>query len=141
MNRSALFLSVIVISIANGATGFERKNLPAGSKDGRLILAALRAPVEKELKRQVVIKVWKFNLKNGWAFLNGVPQQANGKPMDYQGTRYKEMQDEGHFDDGISALLRQKGTTWQVITYSIGHTDVVYGDWAAKFGAPAELFK
>src|SRR5262245_3042613 len=62
----------------------------SGSPERKAIVDALRAPVEKDLRRKVVFKIDHLKLQDGWAFLIGRPQQPDGKRMDYRGTQYEE---------------------------------------------------
>lgn len=107
----------------------------------KAIADALRVPVQTELKKSVVFKIEHLKVQNGWAFLRGVPQRPDGKPMDYSNTPYRRQKSLGMFDDQISALLRQEGGQWAVVTYNIGATDVVYLDWAEKYKAPPAIFE
>ena len=107
----------------------------------KAIADALRAPVEKKLKKSVVFKIDHLKVQGGWAFLRGVPQRPDGKPMDYGDTPYREQKELGMFDDQISALLKKEGGKWVVVTYDIGATDVVYLDWAEKYKAPPAIFE
>ncbi len=42
--------------------------------------------MQKQVKRPVVFKVDHLRVRGEWAFLTAVPQQPNGKPIDYCGT-------------------------------------------------------
>jgi hypothetical protein len=134
-----------VKSLGPGPTGPRaegRPHTPAPQTAERKAIAhALRAPVEKELKKRVVFKIDHLKVLDGWAFLRGVPQRPDGKPMDYRDTSYRRQKELGMFDDQISALLRQKGERWVVVTYNIGATDVVYLDWPEKHKAPPAIFE
>lgn len=113
----------------------------AGSAERKAIMDALRVPVVKRLLKPVVFKVDHLKVQGGWAFMKGVPQQPNGKPMDYRGTGYERAQKDGIFDDWICALLRKQGTKWQVVEFVIGATDVVYIGWDEKHKAPPAIFE
>jgi hypothetical protein len=112
-----------------------------GSTERKAILRALRVAVQTELKRQILFKVDHLKVQNQWAFLRGVPQQPNGKPMNYKGTPYQEASRLGVFDDWICALLRKQRGKWRVVTYVIGATDVAYDGWDKQYQAPAAIFK
>lgn len=112
-----------------------------GTAERKAIADALRVPVEKQLKKSVVFKIDHLKVQDGWAFLRGVPQRPDGKPMDYSDTPYRRQKELGMFDDQISALLRRQGDGWAVVTYDIGATDVVYLDWAEKHKAPPAIFE
>jgi len=118
---------------------------PAPTKGGaqserKAILAALRVPVQKELKKSVVFKVDHLKTRGGWAFMTGVPLQPGGKKMDYRGTPYQAARDEGVFDDWVCALLRKKNGKWTVTRYEIGATDVVWSGWDRRYKAPSDIF-
>ncbi len=112
-----------------------------GTAERQAITNALRVPVQKQLKRKVIFKVDNLKVQDGWAFLQGVPQQSDGSPMQYRGTKYQEAIDAGAFDDGIVALLQKRGGKWQVVDYVIGANDVPYLDWDQKYHAPSDIFK
>ena len=112
-----------------------------GTTERQAITDALRVPVQKQLKQKVIFKIDHLKVYSGWAFMKGVPQQSSGGALDYRGTSYQKAIDAGAFDDGIVALLRQRGGKWQVVRYVIGATDVPYVDWDRKYHAPSEIFK
>lgn len=128
---------------AGSGTGKAAAMTP-GNAERRAILEALRVPVRKQLKgRAVVFKVDRLAVRDGWAFMTGIPQQPNGKPIDYRGTPFQEARDAGAFDDGICALLRRDKKTgrWRVIQYVIGATDVPWDGWDRQYKAPSALFR
>lgn len=135
-------LYYIVGIIALCASVFAQTYTPkAGSLERKALMEALRLPVEKELNKKVVFKVDHLKIQGDWAFMRGVPQQPNGKAMDYRGTPYQEAIKEGMFDDGICALLRKDQGKWKVITYQIGATDVPWVTWSEEHKAPAIIFE
>jgi hypothetical protein len=111
-----------------------------GSAERKAITDALRVPVQKKLKRQVIFKIDHLKVQNGWAFLLGAPRRPDGGELDYHGTPYAEAYNAGAFGDDIMALLHKVGGQWRVVQYVIGATDVAYLGWARKFQAPAEIF-
>lgn len=137
------FALLLLASISPApAKGTPRPHTPSpASAERRQILDALRAPVAKALKQKVVFEVSRLSVLGEWAFLNGVPRQPDGKPIDYSGTPYADAKKEGMFDDGIVALLKRtsKGK-WTVVTYVLGPTDVPYVDWDRRYHAPRAIF-
>ncbi|HVG33307.1 MAG TPA: DUF3828 domain-containing protein [Pyrinomonadaceae bacterium] len=120
----------------------EQPHTPAAqTPERKAITDALRVPVQKKLKKSVVFKIDHLKVQGGWAFLRGVPQLPNGKPMDYSDTSYRRQKELGMFDDQISALLKKEGEKWVVVVYDIGATDVVYLNWAEKYKAPPSIFE
>lgn len=112
----------------------------AGSVERKIIMDALRGPVQDKLTRQVIFKVDHLKIKDGWAFMRGVPKKPDGSSMNYKGTAYQSAVEEGAFDDWICALLQQQGAEWRVVTFVIGATDVAYEGWDHKYKAPSEIF-
>ena len=111
-----------------------------GSVERKAILDALRVPVEKHLKQQVIFKIDHLKAQNNWAFLTGRPQNSDGSVIDYTNTVYQDAVDSGAFDDGIVALLRKVKGKWTVVQYVIGATDVPYVDWDKEYRAPKGIF-
>jgi hypothetical protein len=113
----------------------------AGSAERKAIMDALRNPVEKELGKKVVFKVEHLKVLDGWAFMRGLPQQPDGKAVDYRDTPYQERIQDGTFDDGICALLKKQGDKWRVLIFQIGSTDVPWVTWEEEYKAPAAIFQ
>lgn len=111
----------------------------AGSAERKAIMDALRVPVQKFLKQKVIFVVNRLNLQRGWAFVIAVPEQPNGKPIDFSHTIYADAVRAGAFDGQAIGLLKKHGRQWRVVTYNIGATDVVYEDWDRKYGAPRAI--
>jgi hypothetical protein len=111
-----------------------------GDPERTEIMEALRVPVTAELKRDVIFKVDRLKVLEGWAFLGGVPLKPDGSEMDYKGTVHEEAIREGAFDGGIFALLRKREGKWTTVRFIIGATDVPYVDWPSEFKAPASIF-
>ena len=111
----------------------------AGTPERKSIMDALRVPVQADLHQSVIFKVTDLRVTDQWAFLNGEPMRADGSKVDYRKTRYQEQIDMGFFDRGISALLKKTQGQWQVVKYSIGHTDVIYDGWDREYGVPRSV--
>ncbi|MBA2339892.1 MAG: hypothetical protein H0V88_05825 [Pyrinomonadaceae bacterium] len=112
-----------------------------GGAERKAIIDALRAPVRKQLGKDVIFKIDHLKTQNGWAFLRGVPQQPDGTEMDYTGTIYGQRIAEGAFDNWICALLRKQNGKWRVVKFVIGATDVVYEGWDVIYKAPSSIFR
>lgn len=110
------------------------------SAERKVILAALRVPVEKELKQKIQFSIDNFKVQGNWAFLNGEPQNTSGGQPDYNITKYKQEFEEGVFDNNFQALLKKTGGKWKIITYAIGCTDVCWFGWDKEFKAPKAIF-
>ena len=87
LRKTLVSLVVFVLVACAAGVAQERPHTPGqGNPERKAVLDALRAPVEKRLRRKVVFKVDELKVLDGWAFVRGVPQQPGGKPMDYSGT-------------------------------------------------------
>lgn len=134
----ALF-TILLLSLTTFAA--EPQTPKPGSPERKAIADALRVPVKAELQKDVIFKVNRLKVLNGWAFLAGVPLKPDGSEMDYRGTIHMEAINEGAFDGGIFALLQKRDGQWVTVRYIIGATDVPYVDWPQEFGAPAVIFE
>ncbi|HEY7785790.1 MAG TPA: hypothetical protein VIB00_13745 [Pyrinomonadaceae bacterium] len=146
---AAMSLVLLCFAIAAAQSGGKIMGPPAtakpytperGSAERKAIIDALRVPVEKQLKQSVIFKVDQLRVQKGWAFFGGMPQTPDGREIDYTGTVYQEAIDEGAFDGGVFALLRNVKGKWKVVQYVIGATDVPYVDWDKEYGAPRAIF-
>jgi len=147
MTRTAklLFLPTAVILMAlvsaPGTCGQARPYTPdKGSAERKAITDALRAPIERKLKQQVIFKVDHLKVQSGWAFLLGAPHRPDGGQIDYRDTPYADAYNAGAFDNNVMALLHKVGGQWRVVQYVIGATDVAYAGWDRKFHAPSAIF-
>jgi hypothetical protein len=140
MKISRIFAAVFFLclcTLPDAACADSAIRTPAtGTSERKAIMDALREPVQTELHQQVIFKIRVLRVTEEWAFLDGQPLRADGSPVDYRKTRYQERIRDGYFDNGITALLSKRQGHWKVVTYSIGHTDVVYSNWDQEFGAP-----
>jgi hypothetical protein len=142
MNKLLLWLTALFVLSGITCTAQERPYTPErGDPERQAIMDTLRVPVKRELKNGVIFKIDALKVQDGWAFVRGVPKSPDGGPMDYRGTVYEENQRQGVFDDWFCALLRKRGERWQVVTYSIGATDVAYEGWDKKYHAPRAIFQ
>ena len=140
--KTGLLALLLLLACAAGASAQSGTYTPAaGSAERRAVADALRAPVERELRQKVVFKIDALKLKDGWAFLRGVPQRPDGGKVDYSRTVYQERIENGVFDNWICALLRKQGGKWRVVKYVIGATDVAYEGWDKEYKAPSAIFR
>lgn len=111
-----------------------------GTPERKAILDTLRAPVERELKQNIVFVPSTFNVLGNWAFLFGTMQAPEGGQPDFSRTKYARAQKEGFFDNNFQALLKRTGGKWSIIKYQIGCTDVCYTEWWKQYRAPKAVF-
>ena len=138
---SRLLLLVLILSCASALAQNTPQTPEPDSPERKAIMNTLRVPVEKELKQNVVFSILQLKVQNGWAFLRSVPQQPEGKPVNYRNTRHQVAIENGMFDDVILALLRKKKGEWRVVVYDIGSTDYAAADWQEKYKAPPGIFR
>ena len=113
---------------------------PPGSAERGAIMDGIRNPVVAELRQPVIFKVDLLRVRDGWAFLKAYPRRPDGGEIDYRRTKFREALKAGMFDGGVQALLKRNGTRWEVVDWSLGATDVPYGDWWKKYRAPKSIF-
>ncbi|MBA3351030.1 MAG: hypothetical protein H0U23_01155 [Blastocatellia bacterium] len=138
MTRRTLGILVfaIVTAISAGAqTAYE----PAkGSPERKLILDALRIPVERSLKQKTVFVTDHFKIQGNWAYVSGRPTTITGERPILKGTAWEDSED--MFDNNFFGLLRKSGAKWKVVTHALGCTDVCYSHWWSKYRAPKAIF-
>ncbi len=139
MRKTMIFI-VSLLVLTTGAIAQRVHTPEKGSAERTAILAALRVPVEKELKQKIVFSVENFNVSGVWAFVSGDPQNTSGGKPDYRRTPYQKAIDADMFDNNFFALLRRTGARWKVVTYAIGCTDVCYAGWWRRYKAPKAVF-
>lgn len=107
------------------------------SAERKQIMDALRVPVQKELKQDVIFKVDDLKVFGEWAFMGGEPLAKAGGEPNLKGTKYEGDED---FDNNVFALLKKKGGRWTIVTYAMRCSDVCYLGWDKDHGAPKEIF-
>lgn len=138
MKKMLSFAAVLIFAAA--AAGQAVHSPAAGTNERKAILAALRIPVERELKQKVVFVVQHINVAGNWAFVGGDPQSPSGGRPNYKGTPYWDAIRSDMFDNNFFAVLKRSGKRWKVVHYDIGCTDVCYADWWRRYKAPKAIF-
>jgi len=113
------------------------------SAERKPVLEALRQHMQRDIGGKVTFTNVQYGYQNGWAFVSATPRRPGGragKAINWRKTRYAEAVREGIFDEGVIALLGKTGTTWSVVEYVVGPTDVPYGCWWKQHGAPKTIF-
>jgi hypothetical protein len=91
------------------------------------------------MNQPVVFVIDTIKVENGFAFVLGQMVQPSGAPLDYSKTPYLDAQQAGGFSDSASGLLHWSGGSWDLLTYSVGATDVFWLDWPQQYGAPQAI--
>jgi hypothetical protein len=110
-----------------------------GSVERKAIMDALRAPVKRELKKNIVFQVNLLRVKDDWAVISATPLKPGGSAFDWNGTKYANCMRDGDCDNGVQALLKKSGNSWRVVDYGIGATDWGMGYACEKRKCPVEL--
>lgn len=139
-SEGILFAIIVAVWFAGNLSAQPAYTPEKGSAERKVILDALRAPVERDLKQKIVFVADNFNVYGNWAFVGGTPQSANGGSPDYSRTQYADAKESGAFDNNFFALLKKTAGKWKVVTYAIGCTDVCYADWWRRHRAPKAVF-
>ncbi len=147
MNRLTLAIALLTFCGQVRAGDPSDKNTPGGtytpspgSAERGAVMDGIRGPIVAELGQPVIFKVDLLRVREGWAFLKAQPRRPDGGAIDYRKTKFREAVAEGMFDGGVQALLKRAGTRWESVDWALGATDVPYGDWWKKYGAPRAIF-
>jgi hypothetical protein len=111
------------------------------SAERTAIMDALRVPIGKELKQEVIFTVDKLKVQGDWAFFSGQPKSKNGGEPDWKITKYQEFKNSGDFEEGLYALLKNTGGKWEVVKYMMNCHDVCYLGWDKEYKAPKAIFE
>jgi hypothetical protein len=141
MLKKKCFL-LLIFAFSVSAVFAQKAYTPAKNSPERAeILAALRAPVSKDLKQPVSFLATNFKAQGNWAFVGGQARNAKGGKPNWKITEYQKRIDVDAFEDNLFALLKKSGGKWRVVTYMIGCTDVCYLNWDKEYKAPGAIFK
>jgi hypothetical protein len=139
--RSTLNSLILAASLPLAALAAGVQADAATTPEGRAVVQAAQAVAAKALKQPVTVVPDTVKLAGTWAFVVGQMQTAQGKPIDYTGTRWEQAAKEGGVSRLVVVLLRRsQDGGWRTVDHLVGPTDVAWSDWATKHGAPAALF-
>ena len=118
--------------------------IPGSSADAAtdpLALAAA-ATVGEQIGVPVSLVPRVSRVEGDWGWLIAQPWTPDGAAIDWSQTRYALQASEGVLDGAGTTyvLLKRENGAWRVVDSVVGPTDVAYGDWAQRHGAPASLF-
>jgi hypothetical protein len=111
------------------------------SPERKEVLDALRIPVSKDLKQEIIFVVDKFKTQGDWAFVAGKPKKADGGEPNWKITKYQAFIDSGDFEEGLYGLLKKTDGKWSVVTYLMNCHDVCYLGWEKEYKAPKAIFE
>src|SRR5262249_62088610 len=107
-----------------------------GSAERKAITDALRLPVQKKLKQEIVFKFDHLMVQNGWSFLVATPQKSDGGAIDYRDTPYADAYNAGAFDNSVVALLHKVGGQWRGGGDGVGGSDAAVLRWGERVVGP-----
>ena len=114
-----------------------------GSADRKSICNVFRVPMTKEVNGQkIVFVIHTLNVMGDWAFMNSSLQLANGKPVNWIKTKYKEDAQAGDIENNAIGLFRKNSQgQWVVLETSFNATDAWYLSWAKHYGISDKIFR
>lgn len=112
----------------------------AGSAERRAIMDAARVPIQGAVGVPVVFVVDVLNSDGTWAYLQAVPHNPDGSPIDWSRTHLAQDMANGWISDIAMVLLRNDGGGWRVEAWVMGPTDVHWLGWVEDYGFPERFF-
>jgi len=113
---------------------------PRGSPERAAIMDAARGPVSADLGQPVIFVVDHLRSDGNFAYLQAVPHQPGGAPLDWMTTPFARDWQGDFMSDIVMVLLRRSDGRWQVIDHVVGPTDVHWVSWMEDYGLPPALF-
>ena len=101
---------------------------------------AARVPIATELGRPTLFRIETLRTAGDWAFLMGVPLEADGTPFDWQRSPYARSWAADLMSDLVMVLLVRDRQGWRALHHVIGPTDVAWVDWMQIYDLPDTLF-
>ncbi len=96
----------------------------------------------KEVNGQkIVFVIHTLNVMGDWAFINSSLQLANGKPVNWSKTKYREDAKAGDIENNAIGLFRRNSQgQWIVLETSFNATDAWYIEWAKLYRISDKIF-
>lgn len=101
---------------------------------------ALNAPVSKKLATPTQLQINSYRTSGSFALVDAHPLQANGQPVNYELTVYRDEYRTRNFSDRVVGLLKYEKGAWKVLIYTIGVDKVAANTWVKRYHAPRTLF-
>ena len=107
---------------------------PARGTDLRkALMAAAREPIEAEIGQSIVFVASVLRTDGTWAYLQAVPHNPDGSPIDWAKTPFAAEMKKGVMSDTAMVLMRKVQGEWTVNDYIFGPTDVYWLNWANAY--------
>jgi biopolymer transport protein ExbD len=104
------------------------------------VLEALRIPVEKAMKLPIQFEVIDFKTVDHFVYVAGEMHQKDGRPIDFFKTPFHKQAAAGSFNSSFFGLLKNEHGTWNILTQTIGVTELPIACWWKEFSVPKALF-
>ena len=142
-NRLFAALSLVcTLALMTSAVAQSAFQPPRGSQLRAQLLDAARPAFETETNGSIEFVVRRLNVLGDWAFGDVRLQRPGGGQIDWRKTKYAADFAAGAFDPGGSFFLqRRTGSTWKVMEFSTGPTDVIWDGWRTSYKLPHQLFE
>ena len=111
-----------------------------GTTERKAIMDAARGPVSNDIGQTVIFVAKVLNSDGHWAYLQAKPVQPNGKPLNWNKTRYAADWQADVMSDTVMVLLAKQNGQWQTVDHIVGPTDVFWYGWIDQYGLPQALF-
>ena len=111
-----------------------------GSAERAAIMDAAREPVSTTLTQNVIFVVERLRSDGRFAYLQAVPHQPDGTPLNWAATPFAREWRGGFMSDIVMVLLRRIDGNWHVLDYVVGPTDVHWVSWMKEHGLPDTVF-
>ena len=133
MRIKKLIFHIALILLLSGSA-LAQTTPEKGSPERKAIVDALRANVKnvKGLGGDIIFVINRVQVKNGWAFIVASPKSPDGQLL----TTFQEWCDA---DQDVIGLLKKRGNSWRVVARDVCPSDVSYGDWDKRYGAPRAI--
>lgn len=111
-----------------------------GTPERAAIMDAARIPVAHALGQHVIFVVSELRIGGEWAYLQAIPHQPDGRPLDWRTTPFARDWALDMMSDVVMVLLRREAGVWIAIEHVIGPTDVHWVSWMDAYDLPEALF-
>ena len=112
----------------------------ANWKRKKAALEMLNTALGKKLGIATLFEPGVYNTKKQYAYISGVPKQADGKAIDYSKTTFVKEAQAKTFVNKVNALMKYENGKWNLLVYHLGEDKPHVKTWVEKFKAPEDLF-
>jgi hypothetical protein len=140
LRHAATWVLLALLAFAAAPEAGAQTTPPRGSPLRAQLMDSLRPTVSAEIGGPIEFVVDTLRVMPPWAYAHVRPQRPGGAPIDWRQTKFSQDMASGTMSEGVMALLRHDGATWQIVEYVIGPSDVAWDGWRQERGLPRRLF-